>query len=101
MKVVHARSLPVWQMSELMSVKYIELCSGVPVSRLQELFHSLQEIEDNQYVALNDLIPDEPRQKYEFIQYLERNGLSAPIMLLTLLIWQQCREYTLCLESAI
>ena len=85
MKAVQDHSLPVWQMSESMSVKYIELWSGVPFSTLQELLHSLQEKEDNHYLAMNDLLPDEPGQKYEFIQCLERNGLSAPIMLLTYL----------------
>ena len=71
MKAVHARSLPVRQISESMSVKYIEPCSGVPVSRLQELLHSLQEKEDNHYLAMNNLLPDEPGQKKEFIQCLE------------------------------
>ena len=84
----------------LMSVKYIEPCSGVPVSRLQELLHILQEMEDNQYLALNDLIPNEPRQKYEFIQCLERNGLSAPIMLLTYSSGNNVGNL-LCLENAI
>ena len=83
MKAVHARSIPVRQLSDFMSVKYIEPCHGVPVSMLQELFHTLQEMEDSEHLALNELIPGQPRQRYEFIQCLERNGLSVPIMLLT------------------
>ena len=80
MKDLHARSNPVRQLSDSMSVKYIELCRGVPIS---PLFGCLQEREDGEYLALNEFTPDQPQQTYEFIQCLERNGLPVPIMLLT------------------
>ena len=83
MKDLHARSNPVRQLSDSMSVKYIEPCRGVPIGRLEPLFGCLQEREDGEYLVLNEFTPDQPRQTYEFIQCLERNGLPVPIMLLT------------------
>ena len=43
MKDLHARSNPVRQLSDSMSVKYIEPCRGVPIGRLEPLFGCLQE----------------------------------------------------------
>ena len=83
MKAVHARTIPPRQLSDSMSVKYIQPCSGVPISRLENALDSLQEMEDGEHLALNEVLPDQPRQRYEFIQCLERNGLSIPVMLLT------------------
>ena len=80
MKDLHFQSNPVRQLSDSMSVKYIEPCHGVPISRLEPLFGCLQERE---YLVLNAFTPDQPRQTYKFIQCLDRNGLPVPIMLLT------------------
>ena len=79
MKAVHARSIPVRQLSDSVSVKYIEPCWGA----LENVLNCLQELEDGEYLALNKVIPDQPIQRYEFIQCLEGNRLSVPIMLLT------------------
>ena len=38
---------------------------------------------DGEHLALNELLPDQPRQRYEFIQSLERNWVSVQIMFLT------------------
>ena len=83
MKGVHVGSCPVRQLSESLSVKYIGSCHGETISRLVTLLECLQEREDGEYLELNEFTPDQPRQRYKFIQCLERNGLPVPIMLLT------------------
>ena len=55
----------------------------MPISRLENVLDCLQEMEDGEHLALNKVLPDQPRQRYEFIQSLETNGLSVSIMLLT------------------
>ena len=45
--------------------------------------------EDGEYLELNDFTPDQPRQRYEFIQCSGRNGLPVPIMLLTYILRRQ------------
>ena len=44
---------------------------------------SVNKKEDFEHLFLNDFTPAQPRLRYEYIQCLERNGLSFPIMLLT------------------
>lgn len=83
MKALHARTIPMRQISDSMSVKYIEPGRGVPIGRLENVIACLHEREDGEFVVLNELMPSQPRQRYEFIQCLERNGVSVPIMLLT------------------
>ena len=83
MKDLHAQSNPVSQLSDSMSVKYIEPCHEVPIGRLEPLFGCLQEMEDGEHLVLNEFTPDQPRQRFKFIHCLERNGLPVPIMLLT------------------
>ena len=83
MKALHARTIPMRQISDSMSVKYIEPGRGVPIGRLENVIACLHEREDGEFVVLNELMPSQPRQRYEFIQCLERNGISVPIMLLT------------------
>ena len=58
MKDLHARSNPGRQLSDSMSVKYIELCRGVPIIRLEPLLGCLQEREDGEYIVLNEISPD-------------------------------------------
>ena len=83
MKDLHARSNPVRQLSDSMSVKCIEPCRVVQIVKLEPLLGCLQEMEDGEYLVLNKFTPDQPRQRYKFIQCLERNGLPVSIMLLT------------------
>lgn len=83
MNDLHAWSNPVRQLSDFMSVKYIEPSRGVPIIRLEPLLGCLQEREDGEYLVLNEFTPDQPRQRYKFIQCLETNGLPVPIMLPT------------------
>lgn len=58
MKSIHVRSCPVRQLSESLSVKYIGPCHEEAISRLVTLLGGLQEKEDGEYLALNEISPN-------------------------------------------
>ena len=90
MKGVHVKSSPVRQLSEYLSVKYIGPCHGETISRLVTLLGCLQERENDEFtwLELNNFIPDQPKQRYEFIQCLEINELPVITYNASNLLWQ-------------
>ena len=80
MKISHAKSTPVRQLSDSLAIKFIHPCCGVPE---KDLGMALEEEQcAYKYVSLNDFTPDESRKRYNFIRNLEQTGLSVPCMLL-------------------
>ena len=50
MKEIHARSIPVRQLSDAMSIKYIPSCEGNILSKFDYLSTALQQKNCNQYI---------------------------------------------------
>ena len=64
MKAIHVRSNPVRQLSDALSIKYVHPCSEIPLGRFETLCARMQEMDDGEYLFLNDFTPYQPRQSF-------------------------------------
>lgn len=83
MKNLHTQSVPVRQLPSALSAKHIPASASVPLGKFTPLTAALAAVKDFDHLFLNDFLPALPKPRYEYIQYLERNGLPSPLVLLT------------------
>ena len=83
MKLHHALPLPVRQVSDALSIKFVKPCIGVPLGRFDSLIAATDKLEDFEHLFLNDFTPATPMSRYQYLQCLERNGIPSPVVLLT------------------
>ena len=76
-KVNHTLPIPVRDISESMQIKYIVSTRSVFPLFLQ-LNSILKNMNEYEYLFLNDLCPDDPRNRYHYLQSLQKNGLEFP-----------------------
>lgn len=79
-KVNHTLPIPVRDISESMQIKYIVSTRSVFPLFLQ-LNSILKNMNEYEYLFLNDLCPDDPRNRYHYLQSLQKNGLEFPTIL--------------------
>ena len=83
MKHHHALPLPVRQLSDGLSIKFIKPCSGEPLVQFDSLIAAIGSKEDFEHLFLNDFTPATAMSRFQFLQCVERNGVSSPVVLLT------------------
>ena len=84
MKHHHALPLPVRQLSDALSIKYLKPCGDPePLAKFNDLIAAIDGKEDFEQLFLNDFTPTTAMSRYQFLQSLERNGISSPVVLLT------------------
>ena len=82
MKTIHARTVPVRELSDALAIKYVQPCNQIPLPKFDLLVSCVEEANHFKFLSLNEFTPAQPTLKYEYIHSLERNGIRSPIMLL-------------------
>ena len=76
----HASDIPVWSISASISVSYVKATSSSLFHSFRKLDIVLEEMAEYQHVFLNDLIPSDPKKRYNFLQSLLRTDVRSPII---------------------
>ncbi len=84
MKEVHSSDVPVHQLSESLSVEVVKR-SAVRPPRFSSISDSLNDIQPYQKTFLTDHCPEAPRQRYEYIQEIQR-GLDIPVVIMIVIV---------------
>ena len=100
MKEVHNSDVPVRQLSESLSVEVVKK-SDVRFPCFTSLINSLNGIQPYQEIFLTDHCPLAPRQRYDYIQKIQR-GLDIPVVVMTFspgnnrgnfhFVWKYCSD---------
>jgi hypothetical protein len=100
MKDVHSSEVPVRQLSESLSVEIVE-ASAARYPCFWSLGERLDDTLPYQQIFLTDLCPETPRQRYEYLQKLQR-GLDIAVVIMTFspgnnrgnlhFVWKYCSD---------
>lgn len=82
MRIVHMPEKPIRQIAENLHICSLPKCHAVS-SELLPLLSVLQDKELFEYIILENIIPTNPSEKYEYLQTLKKSGLPMEVLLMT------------------
>ena len=83
MTLKHMSEVPVRSITDSITVPYVKATTSTTFPLFREVDATLAGMQEYEYAFLNDLLPDEPRKRYNFLQSLLRTGIQSPIVVCT------------------
>ena len=83
MTLKHMSEVPVRSIADTITVTYVKATTSTTFPLFREVDATLEGMQEYEYVFLNDLLPDEPKKRYDFLCSLLRTGIQSPIVVCT------------------